>query len=179
MANALRDQLLKAGLVNEKQLKQAAKEKNKEIRRQHGQGLEPQESAAEQARRLAADKTERDRQLNLQRREEAERKAQAAQLKQLVEANRLHLGDGDIAYHFSDGGSVKRLYVSGRMRDQLAAGRLVVVRCGGQYSVVAVDTGQRIRERHPDAIVVWNEPTAALRGDDPYAGYEVPDDLIW
>jgi uncharacterized protein YaiL (DUF2058 family) len=182
MGNALRDQLLKSGLVNEKQLKQATKEKQKEVRQQHGQGGKPKaDEARAQQQRQAAEKAERDRQLNLQRKEEADRKAKAAEFKQLVEAHAQPAGDGDILYNFVDGGHVKRLYVTGKVRDQLASGRLAIVRCEGRYSLVASEVARKIKERHEGGLVLWNqsdeaEPAAA---EDPYARFQVPDDLMW
>lgn len=183
MGNALRDQLLKSGLVNEKQLKQASKEKQKEIRQQHGQGGRPQADAAKvEQQRQVAEKAERDRQLNLQRKEEADRKAKAAELKQLVEAHAQPTGDGEIPYNFVDDGHVKRLYVSAKVRDQLASGRLAIVRCEGRYSLLTWEVAQKVKDRHEAALVLWNQSAKAdpeAAAEDPYAGFQVPDDLMW
>jgi uncharacterized protein len=182
MGNALRDQLLKAGLVNDKQVKKAVKEKHKESRQQQGQNRPAADEAKLQAQRQAAEKAERDRQLNLQRKEAADRKALAAQIKQLVETHRQSAGDGEIPYNFTDGNTVKRIYVSARVRDQLAAGKLAVVRCDKEYGLVSPDIAEKIRERSAEAIVLWNQPQPAEpapEGDDPYARYQIPDDLIW
>jgi uncharacterized protein YaiL (DUF2058 family) len=186
MGNALRDQLLKSGLVNDKQLKQATKEKRKEDRQKHGQKQSGPDESALRAERIAqekAQKAERDRELNLQQKQAAEQKALHAQLRQLVETHRQPTGDGgDIAYSFSDGGKVKRLYVTGDVRDRLSAGRLVIVRCDERYELVFPDIAERIRGRDPDAIVLWNVPPPAVEdsaAEDPYAKYQIPDDLIW
>lgn len=181
MGNALRDQLLKSGLVNEKQLKQATKEKQKEVRQQQGQGGRPKaDEARAQQQRQAAEKAERDRQLNQQRKEEADRKAKLAELKQLVETHAQPIGDGEVPYHFVDAGHVKRLYVGPKARDQLAAGRLAIVRCEGRYSLVLPEVAQKIKERHESALVLWNRPAKEdAAADDPYAQFQVPDDLMW
>jgi uncharacterized protein len=174
---------LKAGLVNEKQLKQATKEKQKEIRQQQGQGGRPKaDEVRAQQQRQAAEKTERDRQLNQQRKEESDRKAKAGELKQLVEAHAQPTGDGEIPYNFVDAGHVKRLYVGSKERDRLASGRLAIVRCEGRYSLLLPEVAQKIQERHESALVLWNRPAkeeTAPAADDPYAQFQVPDDLMW
>ncbi|VTL97311.1 nucleoprotein/polynucleotide-associated enzyme [Pseudomonas aeruginosa] len=75
MSMSLRDQLLKAGLVNEKQAKQATKQKQKQQRLEHKNQVDKDDSqrlAAEQAR---AEKLARDQELNRQQQEKAEKKA--------------------------------------------------------------------------------------------------------
>jgi uncharacterized protein YaiL (DUF2058 family) len=179
----LRDQLLKAGLVNEKQVKKAQQEKRKE-NRQQGQGKA--NAAAEEKQRLqqamAAEKAERDRQLNLQRKQEAEKKAVAAQIKQLIETNRQPKEEGDTPFNFADGSTVKRLYLSDRVRERIVRGQLAIVRLEGRYELVPPEIADKIRQRDAGAVVLQNEPPrnqAQDQGDDPYAAYQVPDDLMW
>jgi uncharacterized protein len=185
MSNALRDQLLKSGLVNDKQVKQAAKEKRKENNNQQ-QGksrLSDAEAAKRQIQQAQAEKAERDRLLNLQRKEAAEQKAVTAQIKQLVEAHRLDKGDGEIAFNFTDGTTVKRIYVGDKVRGQIAQGRLAIVKVESQYELVAADIAEKVRARHAASVVLWNAPDARAAveapGDDPYANFQVPDDLMW
>lgn len=182
MGNALRDQLLKAGLVNEKQLKQAAKEKRKETNQRQGQNEPDTDAARLRAQKAQAEKAERDRQLNQQRREEAEKKALASQIRQLIETHRQPRGDGEIPFNFPDGGKVKRLYLSASVREQIVRGNLVIVRLDKQYELVTPDIAEKIRARSAGSVVLWNEPKATpteTPADDPYAKFQVPDDLMW
>lgn len=185
MGNALRDQLLKAGLVNEKQVKKAVKEKQKDIQRQQGQGKgNAQEEERQRAQRAQAEKAERDRLLNLQRQQEAEKKAIAAQIRQLVEQNRQPKEDGDTPYNFVDGGKVKRLYVSEKLRQRIGSGQLAIVRFDKGYELVPPDVAEKIQARDASHVVVLNEPHPKAAAetapeDDPYAKYQVPDDLMW
>lgn len=183
MSNALRDQLLKAGLVSDKQVKQAVREKRKETLRQQGQ---KQTAAVDEQKRQAqkaqAEKAERDRQLNLQRKEAAEQKAISAQVRQLIETHRQPKGEGDTPYNFIDGDKVKRMFVSDKVREQLCQGRLAIVKLDQQYELVPAEIAQKIRARHEDSVVLLNDfqQTSAGNGDvDPYADYKIPDDLIW
>lgn len=183
MRNALQDQLLKAGLVNDKQAKKASAEKRKETQQKQGNKAlsAAEEQARQQAQRAQADKAERDRQLNLQRNEAAAQKAVAAQIKQLVEAHRRPAGDGDTPYNFTDGGKVKSLRVSDEVRGQIVRGALALVRQGGRYELVPADVAGKIRARDPSVLVVDNAvaQSAAVPDEDPYAKYQVPDDLVW
>lgn len=184
MGNALRDQLLKAGLVNDKQAKKAAKEQRKEANQRHGQGQSRQaeEEARLQAQRAQAEKIERDRQLNLQRQQAAEQKAIAAQVRQLVEANRIADTAGDVAFNFTDGKTVKRIYVNDAVRRKISDGLIAIVKVEGRYELVPREAGEKIRARNADSVILLNDPKTKQEGkggDDPYAGYEVPDDLMW
>lgn len=181
MNNALRDQLLKAGLVNDKQVKKAVKEKRREtLKGQNEPGALA--DSKPQAQKAQAEKAERDRRLNLQRKEAAEQKAIAAQVRQLIEANRQPRGDDDVPYNFSDGSKVKRLYVSDAVRDQLGRGLLAIVKLDGRYELVPCEIARKIHARDETAVVLLNDPqkTSGREGDDdPYADYRIPDDLLW
>ena len=184
MGNALRDQLLKAGLVNEKQVKQATKEKHKEAKRQHGQvKTEGADETNLRIQRAKEEKIERDRQINQQRQLEAEKKALLAQIRQLVEQNKQAKGEGDTPYNFVDLGKVKRLYVSDQNRQRIIAGQLTIVRLEKDYELVPPETAEKIKARLADCVVVQNEPkrqaVTETSPDDPYAQFQIPDDLIW
>lgn len=184
MGNALRDQLLKAGLVNEQQLKKAAKEKQKDAQRQQGQGkTSSQEEERQRKLKAQAEKTERDRLLNLQRQQEAEKKAVVAQIRQLVEQNRQPKEDGDTPYNFVDGGKVKRLYLSEKLRQRIGSGQLAIVRLDKVYELVPPDIAEKIASRDPNCVVLLNDAqrkqAPEATSDDPYAQFQVPDDLMW
>lgn len=89
MSLSLRDQLLKAGLVNQKQVSQANKAEKKQKRLEHKGQVEVDDSQQRMAKEAMAEKAKRDQELNRQQQEKAEQKARAAQIKQLIEATRL------------------------------------------------------------------------------------------
>jgi uncharacterized protein YaiL (DUF2058 family) len=177
VSNSLQEQLLKLGLVDEKRARQAQQVKRQEKRRGGGQ-VEAQRTHAQKAQ---AEKAERDRQLNKQRQEEAERKARMAQIKELIDANRLPKGDGDVAYNFIDGSKVRRLYVNPGVHRQLVDGSAAIVKLRGQYNIVPLAVAEKIRERDAACIVTTpgDVATDTPEADDPYAKYQVPDDLMW
>jgi uncharacterized protein YaiL (DUF2058 family) len=179
MSMSLRDQLLKAGLVNEKQAKQAGKQKQKQVRLEKKNQLEKDDSQRQAALQAQAEKLARDQELNRQQQEKAEQKARAAQIKQLIESSRLPKLTTEDYYNFVDEKKVKRLSVNALMRDKLSRGSLAIVRHGGGYEVIPRDAALRIQERDPRRVVLLNTPTEAADDDDPYAAYKVPDDLMW
>ncbi len=179
MSLSLRDQLLKAGLVNEKQVKQAGKQQKKQQRLVHKGQAEKDDSQREAALKAQAEKQARDQELNRQQQEKAEQKARTAQIKQLIETSRLPKLTTEDYYNFVDDKKVKRLSVNKLMRDKLSSGSLAIVRHGGGYQVIPREAALKIQERDPRRIVQLNVQTEAPDADDPYAAYQIPDDLMW
>ena len=181
MGNSLFDQLKKVGLVDDKRAKQVKTEKYKN-QKQQGKSKDVQ---AEEAKRLAqatqAEEVERNRALNRRRQDDAERKAVAAQIKQLIETNRLKERDGEIAYNFNHEGKVKRIYVSEDVRKQLSAGQLAIVVFDHRFDVVPEAAAEKIKQRDARCVVTISDSSQSEAEDknDPYAAYKIPDDLIW
>ncbi len=179
MALSLRDQLLKAGLVNAKQAKQVGKEQQKKQRLEQKGHIEKDESQKLAAQQAMAEKAARDQALNRQQQEKAEQKARTAQVKQLIEVSRLPKLTTEDYYNFVDDKKVKRLPVNALMRNKLSSGSLAIVRHGGGYEVIPREAALKIQERDAQRVVLLNTPTEAPDADDPYAAYQVPDDLMW
>ncbi|PKN46382.1 MAG: DUF2058 domain-containing protein, partial [Deltaproteobacteria bacterium HGW-Deltaproteobacteria-16] len=89
MGNPLQEQLLKAGLASKKQAKKAEHEKR--ISRKQNDGKSP--DVANKAREEQAAKEQRNRELNRERAEETRLRELKAQVKQLIETNRLPKDD--------------------------------------------------------------------------------------
>jgi uncharacterized protein YaiL (DUF2058 family) len=96
---SLQDQLLKAGLADEKKARAVRNEKRKQ-RKQQPKGTTQINETEVRARQAREEKAERDRQLNLQRQQEADKKAIQAQIRQLVATNRLDRSRGETSYQF-------------------------------------------------------------------------------
>jgi uncharacterized protein YaiL (DUF2058 family) len=180
---SLREQLLKAGLVTEKQAKQAERSKSQQRHRQTKGDTRtpPPPEPVKSAQQAQAAKLLRDAEMNRKQREKAERKARAAELKQLVEQLRIPRPESDDWFNFVDGGKVHRVAVTPELRARIVSCAIAIVRSEGHYHLVPVDSLERIRERHPEAIVsLPAEPTSTDPApDDPYKDFVVPDDLTW
>jgi uncharacterized protein YaiL (DUF2058 family) len=66
------------------------------------------------------------------------------------------------------------------MREKLTQGQLAIVKLGREYEVVPADVAEKIRVRNEASVIVLNEPNVnVVNQEDPYADYQVPDDLTW
>ncbi|MDQ5939674.1 MAG: uncharacterized protein QG557_622, partial [Pseudomonadota bacterium] len=88
--------------------------------------------------------------------------------------------EAEIAYHFTDETKVKKLYVTQLLRDKLSSGKLAIVKDDATYALVSNDIAQKIKERDATQVLVCNEEKTDIpQEDDPYANFEIPDDLMW
>jgi uncharacterized protein YaiL (DUF2058 family) len=174
--NQLQAQLLKAGLVKTDKIRKAAQQKRDVARRSPAP-----DPAAEQLSQAQQRKADSDRTHNRQQQEQRERKAQAAQIRQLIESQRLDRSGGEAAYQFVEAGKIRKIYLHEAQRVQVVKGTLAVVRLGRNFELVPPATAHRIAERDPTLVVGRTAHAAPLAAPppDPYADYPVPDDLMW
>lgn len=183
MRNPLQEQLLKAGLVKKGKLAEVVREQN---RQRHAKGSAPA-AAQVDARKLQAERAERDRALAAERNAQARAAEKVAQVRQIVEAHQLPR-DGDIEYRFADGERIRSVLVDPMQRTQLAKGLLAIARHQDGYAMVPRAAADRIRERDPAMVVLDHgrpggegDGNAGQGGDDDeyYRRFPVPDDLVW
>ena len=137
-------------------------------------------AVAEQARLAQQHKAESDRDRNREQVAERERKAQIAQIRQLIETQRVARGGGDSTFQFVDAGKIKKIALHKAQRAQIIGGVLAVVRFDQTYELVPAATAEKIAQRDPVFVVVFNVPSSQENPEnDPYADYPVPDDLMW
>ena len=182
MTSSLQDQLLKAGLSDEKKVKKMAKAKRKEANLARHSG-EPIRNESKEAAKLAmAQKIARDRELNQIRNSKAQDKAINAQIRQLIEANKLRKGQGDVGFHFTDDNKVKKLYVTRLEQRQLLAGALSIVKQDAHYEILPRAVADKIGQRDERRVVSVQESTKVVLTEEEqgwYKDYEIPDDLMW
>jgi hypothetical protein len=179
MRNPLQEQLLKAGLVNKTKAAQVVREQTKQR-----QGKAPASPSTEQvdAQRLQADRAERDRALAAERNAQTRAAEQRAQIRQIVEAHKVKR-EGEIAYRFTDGDTIKSLLVNEPLRAQLASGTLAIVRHDEGYELLPRLAADKVHARDTAMIVLDHGRTDtshdASEDDAYYQQFQVPDDLIW
>lgn len=179
---SLQEQLLKSGLVSAAKAKSVKSEKLKQVRQQKSSKETPIDEVKVLALTAKAEKIERDKQLNELRQQKEEQKNKAAQIKQLVELNRLPQSDNGIAYRFNDSNKIKTIYIEEAIRNGISTGKMLIVKAAGGYEVVMADVGDKIALRDQAAVIVDNRSQIDSKSEqenDPYAAYAVPDDLIW
>lgn len=185
MAKSLQEQLLAAGLVDKKKAKKAARDmKHQDHLQRTGQDNEL-DSAKQKADAARKEKAAHDRELNRQKETEAQKKAIKAQIRQLILTNAISSEQADVKYQFVDGKKVKQLYVDQAVWDRLSRGQLAIIaveKTPGQkeYAVIPLQVAEKIRQRDEQYFMVIAESThGEMDEDDPYAAYQIPDDLMW
>lgn len=176
---SLQEQFLKAGLVDKNKAKQVHHDKSKQKKVERRTGTESVNEAREAALELQRKNAERARELNAQRDAAANQKAILAQIAQMVQKNRQSKGNGDIAYNYTHDNKIERMYVSAAVQAHLVAGRLVIVCQGGHTELVPRVIADKIAERDPSMVVRVNKSSTEVDADDPYAAFQIPDDLMW
>ena len=176
---SLQDQLLKAGIIDKSKNQKVKKEKHKQ-HKQAPKGQVQEDEAKALAAKARAEKQEKDRQINQKKQQEAERKAIQAQIKQLVETSRLSREGAEQPYQFAHLKKVKKIYVTEEQQRRLAAGQLAIVALDELYELVPLKVAEKIAQRDEARVVLLNQDTAnQIDDDDPYADYQIPDDLMW
>ena len=171
---SLQEQMLKAGLVDKKKLKKAAKKSKKS-----------REMIRETRENIAINKAaqfEKDRHLNEERAEELRNKEIENQINQLILSNKIKNFSGEIEYNFQSENLIKTLYVSDMIKKHLIAGKLAIAKLKDSYEVIPSPVAHKIQEINSSRIVLNNDNNdseSEQDDDNYYAQFEIPDDLMW
>jgi len=180
MNNPFQDQLLKAGLVTKHQVQKAKQDKNREKKQKHSKKEIIVDEARLKAQQAAEEKTNRDRELNKKKDEQARQKAISIEINQLIMNNCLERDEScEIIYNFEHNKKVKRIYINAEMKQQIMQGVLGIARIEGRYELVPKAIAEKIQKRNERRVVIFNEDQHVLNENDPYSKYQIPDDLVW
>jgi uncharacterized protein YaiL (DUF2058 family) len=168
----LRDKLLKAGLVTEKQATEVAREQKQGAPRKH---REREEQVSEEERQRREAFAAREAELAEERRKEAVKQAEARmqserarRLRQLVETHRIR-EPGEVSFHYvKRSGKIGRLDVSVQTQKNLEQGAAAVVDDPGSpdCAVVPGEAAKRIYQVDPQAIRFWYGPEKPIGFSD-------------
>ncbi|MBT5559143.1 MAG: DUF2058 domain-containing protein [Proteobacteria bacterium] len=184
---SLKDQLLKTGLTDKHSVKSTRKKKSPKLAKK-ARGTEYSEGVklVGQAQR---EKAVRDTELNRVRQSKVEKKAQNAQIKQLIDTSKIDRADGELTYNFVFEGKVSTIHVTSDQQKQLTRDQICIVNNGGdetsrRFELVPKVVADKIAQRDERYVLInqtSNESSQDNSGidDDPYADYQIPDDLIW
>ncbi|WP_297798777.1 DUF2058 family protein [Arenimonas sp. GDDSR-1] len=196
MSNSLKDQLLGLGF---KQAPKPERKPDAQVRphsaptqpksagRNRNAGKpKPRQSREEidlaKAFALRTQQEKRERDLAEQAKQVASQQKKIAkeQVSKLLEGGILNAADADIARHFSYGGKIKRIYVTGDQLGALNAGDLGVVQFNGRYCLTSRETVLAVRALLPSLVALYcdgDEESLPEGYDDPK--FQIPDDLVW
>ncbi|KAG1707685.1 ATP-dependent RNA helicase DbpA [Nymphon striatum] len=201
MAGSLQDQLLGAGLIKKQKAKNIQTAKKKAIKQSRANNTELVDEAAELAKKAQEEQRLKSQQLNEQRKNEAQQKAILAQIRQIIELNSIPKTkknapeDSEVSYNFTDENKIKTIHVSPENHDLMTRGRIAVAKLeegtntesNVTYHLIPAEAANKISERDSHSVVLLNDTLPSKgdeqgasedNGDDPYADYEVPDDLM-
>ena len=174
----LQEQMLKAGLVTSKKMAKV----QRTAKKSRVQAREAREAVEENKKA----QLERDKQLSEQQKQAALSKEYKAQVKQLIEMNKIDISKGNIDFNFTDNNFIKKIAVDKLTQAQLISGRLAIARLAGdhdgesQYAIIPASVADKIAQRDASSIVLNSALSAEEQDeDDPYADFKVPDDLMW
>lgn len=180
MSNPFQEQFLKAGLVTKEQVKKANQKKPK--KQQRSKKAPPKlDEATLKARQAEEKKAQRDRELNQKRQEQIRQRALSAEIDQLISNNFIKRDEKcDIAYNFEHRNKIHRIYVNAELKKKIVDGDCGIARIEGRYEVIPLSTAEKIQQRNEKRVVLLAKEDQAQKNDnDPYAEYQVPDDLMW
>ncbi len=174
----LQEQMLKAGLVSSKKMAKV----QRTAKKSRVQAREAREAVEENKKA----QLERDKQLSEQQKQAALSKEYKAQVKQLIEMNKINLAKGDIGFNFTDNNLIKKIVVDKMTQAQLISGRLAIARVvadnngESEYAIIPASVADKIAQRDANSIVLNSALSQEEQDEeDPYADFKVPDDLMW
>ena len=173
----LQEQMLKAGLVSSKKMAKV----QRTAKKSRVQAREAREAVEENKKAQA----ERDRQLSEEQKKATLAKEYKAQVKQLIEMNRIVISRGAIDFNFTDGSVIKKIAVDKQTQTQLINGRLAIARLltaegKSDYAIIPAAVAEKIAQRDAESIVLHSALSEEIQDeDDPYADFKIPDDLMW
>lgn len=180
MSNPFQDQLLKTGLVSKKQAHNAKKAKSQKSKQQRSTNEKSVDETKLKIQQAAEEKAKLDRELNLKKEQQARQKALVAEIDQLITTNKLERSDNcEIAYNFEDNKKVKRIYVNEEMKRQIIQGKLGIVGIAENYELVARPVAEKIQQRDDSRVILFDADEQVIDENDPYAAFQIPDDLTW
>jgi len=160
--STLSDQLLKAGLVTEEQVKKASekppkksfKAAKKSIKKKPKKQAEPSDLAQFYAQRKQLE--------NKEKQQAAQRKKEAARIKKenkqkidkLIAANLLNDAEAEIRYNFVVGTTIKYVFVTEQQQQDLIDGKLAFTFMGSKRCLISLETAEKIKAIDASKIVI-------------------------
>ncbi|BDF95649.1 MULTISPECIES: DUF2058 domain-containing protein [Pseudoalteromonas] len=177
---SLQDQLLKAGLTTSHKAKVAKTEKRKQQKKPKKGATSNPSDLQKHIQQTKLEQQKKAEELNQARQAELKQREQIARVKQILEHHNQDSIRGERTFNFTYENKVKELDVNEKTQKALAGGRLAICVLEGQFFVLEDEPARKVAEVDEKYIVFHVEPEDKGKdADDPYADFEVPDDLVW
>ncbi|MCW8832746.1 MAG: DUF2058 domain-containing protein [Colwellia sp.] len=181
---SLQDQLLKAGLTTKQKTRQANADKRKK-NKQKRSGVQHDATLQEQVKqdlvKAQAAKQAKDNALNEQAKQQLAEKEQMLRIKQILVHHQIKNVDGDNEYNYTFNKKIKKLSLDTMTHKALVNGRLSLCGLDEITYIVTRETADKLAELDASIVLVQNDKVIEEKvdEDDPYADYQIPDDLMW
>jgi len=181
---SLQDQLLKAGLTTKQKTRQANSDKRKKNKQQRS-GVQHDATLQEQVKQDLAkakrEKQAKDDALNEQKKQQLADKEQVLRIKQILTHHHIKNVAGDNEYNYTFDNKIKKLPLDAITHRALVNGRLSLCGLDDVTYIVTRETAEKLAELNANVVLVQNDKVAdeKIDADDPYADYQIPDDLMW
>ena len=159
MGLSIQEQLLKAGMVDKKQVKKAQHEKRVESKKNQKGGGPSEDSTRLRLQQQQAEQAKQNQKLNAERNLQAQQKADQAAARQLIESNKLPIEEGGVTYHYLGlDGKIKRISVQQDVADKLSEGLMGLAQYKSDLVLLTAETVMKVLQRDKDSILAYNDP---------------------
>ena len=181
---SLQEQLLKAGLTTKQKARQANTDKRKK-NKQKRSGAKVETSLQEQVKQDLAkakqEKVNKDQALNDEKKKQLAEKELHHRILQILKSHQIQAEQGEAVYNYSFNGVIKKLELDNKTHQSLVDGRLALCGLDETTYIVTRETAEKVASLAPEVLLVKNDRVEddTPDEDDPYAQYQIPDDLMW
>ena len=181
---SLQDQLLKAGLTTKQKARQANSDKRKSGKQKRS-GVKIDASLQEQVKQdlelAKKEKLARDIALNNEKKLALVAKEQQLRILQILKHHQVTNVNGEAEYNYTFNSKIKKLFVDNVAHKALVNGRLALCGIDDTTYIVTAETAEKVSSLDPSVILVQNTKSTeeVIAEDDPYAEFQIPDDMMW
>lgn len=181
---SLQDQLLKAGLATKQKARQANSDKRKK-NKQKRSGVAVDASMQEQVKKelelAKQEKLARDTALNNEKKAALASKEQQLRIIQILQHHQITKVNGEAQYNYTFDSKIKKLFLDDVTHKALVNGRLALCGIDENTYIVTAETAEKVASLDEKVILVQNTKVQeeVSDEDDPYAEFQIPDDLMW
>jgi len=181
---SLQDQLLKAGLTTKQKTRQANVDKRKK-NKQKRSGVKHESTLQEQVQqnlvKAKTDKKTKDNALNELKQQQLIVKEAQLRIKQILTHHQIKNVFGDNDYNYTFETTIKKLSLDTVTHKALVNGQLALCGLDDVTYIVTRETAEKLSELDKSVVLVQNDKALDenVDEDDPYADYQIPDDMMW
>lgn len=179
---SLQEQLMNSGLINKQKAKQAQTEKRRKAKQKKKKGTVVISDVQIAVQEKAELQRQKDLANNQQTQEELAIRAAHGKLIQMIAQHCEKDYQGELDYHFTFDGKVKRIAVTPQIQQGLIKGVFAICVLNEAFYLINKEAAVKLREIDESVLVALHdqsENTQTDNADDPYAEFAIPDDLMW